>query len=74
MTHSEYLKAFLKELDSLKPLPSWRLPHAITYDNSSICILVSLGDGHSKVYIRDLDQDPVLAASAVISEWQTELE
>jgi hypothetical protein len=70
VTTSEYLRTFLNELDRLKPPHSWGLSHAISSQEDSLCVLISLGDGRERVFVKELDPDPVKAAGNVVAQWK----
>jgi hypothetical protein len=65
-----YLRTFFRELDRLKPPQLWARSHAITYQQASICVLISVGDCRRKVFVESLDPDPSEAAQKVMAAWR----
>jgi hypothetical protein len=71
MTSSDYIRSFLEELERAKPRESYSLSHAIALQNGKLCVLLSLGDARAKIYMEELDPNPVRAAESVAGEWRT---
>jgi hypothetical protein len=67
----DYLRGFFKELERIKHRESWHVTHALTYRQSSLCVLISTGDFRRKVFVQDLNPDPVKAAGEVFVQWQS---
>ncbi len=67
---SRYLSAFFRELNRLKPTESWAMSHAITYQQSSLCILIGVGDFRRKIFVEELGRDPAVAAESALKLWE----
>ena len=66
----QYLSAFFRELNRLKPPQSRAMSHAITYQRESLCVLISVGDCRRKVFVEEIDRDPVVAAEKALKLWE----
>jgi hypothetical protein len=70
---AEYLRRFLSELEKLKGRESHYVSHASSFPDERLCVLVSIGDFRERVYVEDLDVDPLSAAQKVFQTWQAKL-
>ena len=68
---AEYLRCFFSELERLKRRSSCDVSHAIGFRDGQLHILMSIGDFRERVYVQDLDQDPISAAQDVFLQWRT---
>lgn len=67
---AEYLRRFFSELERLRRRSSCDVSHAIGFRDGKLHILMSIGDFRERVYVQDLDQDPVGAAQDVFLLWR----
>ena len=68
---AKYLLRFFSELEGLKRRSSCDVSHAIGFRDGKLHVLMSIGDFRERVYVHDLDQDPVSAAQDVFLQWRT---
>lgn len=70
MSPTEYLRTFLEELERAKPREICDLSHAIALQDGKLCVLLSLGDVRARLYVKELNPDPVRTAEAVVANWR----
>jgi hypothetical protein len=68
---TEYLRCFFSELEKLKRRSICDVSHAIGFRDEKLYVLMSIGDFRDRVYVEDLDEDPVSAAQDVFLQWRT---
>jgi hypothetical protein len=68
---AEYLRCFFSELEKLKRRSICDVSHAIGFRDEKLYVLMSIGDFRDRVYVEDLDEDPVSAAQDVFLQWRT---
>jgi hypothetical protein len=56
---ADYLRCFFSELERLKHLSICDVSHAIDFRDGKLYVLMSIGDLRERVYVQDLDKDPV---------------
>ncbi len=67
---AEYLRCFFSELERLRRRLSCDLSHAIGFRDGKLHVLMSIGDFRERVYVQDLDLDPISAAQDVFLQWR----
>jgi hypothetical protein len=67
---TEYLRNFFKEMEAATGT-SYSRPHAIAYHEGSLFVLINMGDVWARVFLEELDPDPVVAARILITRWKS---
>ena len=70
---TEYLLRFFAELEKVKPRKICDVSHASSFQDERLCVLLSIGDFRERVYVEDLEEDPLSAAQRVVQLWNAKL-
>lgn len=68
-----YLLRFFTKLEKVKPRKICDVSHAISFQDERLCVLLSIGDFRERVYVEDLEEDPLRAAQRVVQLWNAKL-